>query len=152
MDAVNALRVGVVEGAVWRIHHAQAAPVLDHLIEDHPVAAFWSEPYPSELTLVVVAIEPVVLPVGNLASHIERRARRSNRRIEDGDRVDDARRVLVTGGWPAVVPAPDNPIELVVVAGSVHGGKQPVTERIEHKGKWISETVGPDRSLLAALP
>ena len=99
-----------------------------------------------------VAIEPIILPIGNLVRCIERHSSRTDRRVHNGDWLDNARPILVAGRWPAVVRPFHDDIELVVITRPVLGRQQAVTYRVEVKTERISQSVRPDRGLLAFLP
>src|SRR5947209_1957737 len=97
---------------------------------------------------MVVAIEPVILPIRNLIRRVERHARWPDGRIHDGDRVDNPRFVFVPGGRPTIVATLDDHVKLVIVSWPVHRRKQPVADRIEVKAERIAKSVRPDGTLL----
>src|SRR5215472_581398 len=128
MNTIDALGIGVIQRSIRPGGHVKRASGLDDLLRNDSIEGPGSEPNPSQLALMIVAIKPIVLPIRNLITKIKRSPRRANWRIHDRDRVGDSRLVLVSGWRPAIVRAGGDHVQLVVVTRPILGGQEIVRD------------------------
>jgi hypothetical protein len=100
---------------------------------------------------MVIAVEPIILPIRDLIGGIEGHPRWADRRVHHRNGIDDAGSVFVSSGRPAVVGSFQDDVELVVVAWPILGSEQPMAQRVQVKAERVMQSVGPDGRLLTGL-
>ena len=91
-DSIDAMCVGVVQRAVWTCRHGVRAALFNNFLEDDAIESLVRQAYAVKLSLVSVAVKPVVFPRGELIAHVEGGSGWLNRRFDRCERIDRAAR------------------------------------------------------------